>query len=240
MADLLDSALARDGARPFMTWYDDRVGERLELSVATFATWVAKTAALLSDGLGVAPSEVVRVELPRHWLRSVWTVATWRAGCTLAIGTDMPAAVHVGGPDVVPGRGGETVAVSLLPMAAPPPPGQLPPTVLDYAREASAYPDRFPAVPWPSQAAALVAGKQAWEAAALAEAAAALADRWSAGPGSRLLVAEPLDTVEDVLAASLVPLLLDGSVVLCAPPGDAATSRAEAERVTATATRGTS
>ena len=44
---LLDEALRRDPARPLLTFYDDATGERTELSVATFANWVAKTANLL-------------------------------------------------------------------------------------------------------------------------------------------------------------------------------------------------
>jgi hypothetical protein len=55
------------------------------------------------------------------------------------------------------------------------------------------------------------------------------------GAGGRLLVAEPLEPLEDLLAATLVPLVVDGSVVLCAPPGSAASGRAESERVTAAA-----
>ena len=43
-ADLLRSALAADPGRPLVTFYDDATGERVELSVATFANWVAKTA----------------------------------------------------------------------------------------------------------------------------------------------------------------------------------------------------
>ena len=50
-ADLLRSALAADPARPLVTFYDDATGERVELSVATFANWVAKTANLLQDEL---------------------------------------------------------------------------------------------------------------------------------------------------------------------------------------------
>src|ERR687898_246333 len=53
--DLLLAELRRDRSRPLITYYDDGTGERVELSVATFDNWVAKTAGLLRDGLGVQP-----------------------------------------------------------------------------------------------------------------------------------------------------------------------------------------
>ena len=40
-------------ARPLVTFYDDATGERVELSVATYANWVAKTAGLAQDELDV-------------------------------------------------------------------------------------------------------------------------------------------------------------------------------------------
>ena len=48
---LLDAALRSDPARPLVTFYDDATGERIELSVTTYANWVAKTASLLQDEL---------------------------------------------------------------------------------------------------------------------------------------------------------------------------------------------
>ena len=47
----------RDPTRPLLTWYDDATGERTELSGATLANWVAKTANLLVDGLGLGPGD---------------------------------------------------------------------------------------------------------------------------------------------------------------------------------------
>ena len=52
---LLDAALRRDPARPLITFYDDATDERTELSVTTFANWVAKTANLARDDLGLEP-----------------------------------------------------------------------------------------------------------------------------------------------------------------------------------------
>ncbi|HET6729744.1 MAG TPA: TIGR03089 family protein, partial [Jiangellaceae bacterium] len=64
---LLRSVLARDGARPLLTYYDDATRERVELSVTTFDNWVSKTAGLLRDGLDVAPGDRVALLLPAHW-----------------------------------------------------------------------------------------------------------------------------------------------------------------------------
>src|SRR5438105_3966265 len=56
--------VAVDPTRPLLTWYDDGNGERTELSGATLANWVAKTANLLVDGVGVAPGDAAVVLLP--------------------------------------------------------------------------------------------------------------------------------------------------------------------------------
>ena len=48
---VLAALLRADAARPLVTFYDDATGERIELSVATYANWVAKTAGLAQDEL---------------------------------------------------------------------------------------------------------------------------------------------------------------------------------------------
>jgi uncharacterized protein (TIGR03089 family) len=82
--DLLADALRRDGARPFLTTYDDASGERVELSVATTANWVAKTANFLVDEIGVEPGDTVGVLLPLHWQTAVVVLACWSAGAVVA------------------------------------------------------------------------------------------------------------------------------------------------------------
>src|SRR5688500_7214303 len=77
---LLTQAVAADPARPLITFYDDSTGERVELSVVTFANWVAKTANLLVDGLGAEPGQQVSLDLPAHWQAAVWHAACWAAG----------------------------------------------------------------------------------------------------------------------------------------------------------------
>ena len=74
-ADLLRSALAADPARPLVTYYDDATGERVELSVATFANWVAKTSNLLQGELSAEPGDRLALLLPAHWQTAVWLLA---------------------------------------------------------------------------------------------------------------------------------------------------------------------
>lgn len=79
-ADLLRSALAADPARPMVTFYDDATGERVELSVATFANWVAKTANLLQGDLAAEPGDRLALLLPAHWQSAVWLLACASVG----------------------------------------------------------------------------------------------------------------------------------------------------------------
>ena len=48
-ADVLARQLRADSSRPLITFYDDATGERVELSVTTYANWVAKVASLLVE-----------------------------------------------------------------------------------------------------------------------------------------------------------------------------------------------
>ena len=64
---LLAEQLRRDPARPLVTFYDDATGERVELSVTTYANWVAKTAGLLQDELD-ARARRHRAGRPAHAL----------------------------------------------------------------------------------------------------------------------------------------------------------------------------
>ncbi|MDG4865022.1 TIGR03089 family protein, partial [Streptomyces sp. T-3] len=99
-ADLLRSALAADPARPLVTFYDDATGERVELSVATFANWVAKTANLLQGDLGAEPGDRLALLLPAHWQTAVWLLACSSVGVTVVVGGDPgDADLVVSGPD---------------------------------------------------------------------------------------------------------------------------------------------
>jgi uncharacterized protein (TIGR03089 family) len=129
-ADLLARELSRDGSRPFLTFYDHSSGERIELSVATTANWVAKTAGYLIDEHCVDPGDTVCVRLPLHWQAVVVLLAAWAAGAVVSFDGD--AIVTFTGPDIVAGASdGEVVELSLAPMG------------IDFSRLVAAQPDVF-------------------------------------------------------------------------------------------------
>ena len=199
--EVLDRAVGRDPARPRLTWYDDLTGERVELSGATLANWVNKTANLLIDELGVIPGVSVSIDLPRHWLLAVWWLAVDAVGALPEVGPYNTAQhdplVAVIGPDAVssPPAADEVVAVSLMPLGAPFN-GPLPPLVRDYAVDVRGQADHF---------AVRAAGDHV-----AGERATALAKGWSLASEDRLIVySDKTDLVRDLLA----PLAADASVV---------------------------
>jgi uncharacterized protein (TIGR03089 family) len=138
---LLAGALRTDPGRPLLTMYDDATGERIELSVTTFANWVFKTANLLVDELMLEPGEMVALDLPAHWQPAVIQVAVLVAGGQLGReaaritfwleGTDLPADRVIE----------ETVGLSLRPMGM----GLLatPAGVMDYAVDVRGHGDHY-------------------------------------------------------------------------------------------------
>ena len=81
---LMATELRREPGRPLLTWYDEGTGERVELSVTTYANWVAKTASLLVDEHDLERGDVLLVDLPAHWLGPVFLGAAWTAGLAVA------------------------------------------------------------------------------------------------------------------------------------------------------------
>ncbi|WSQ09664.1 TIGR03089 family protein [Streptomyces sp. NBC_01231] len=242
-ADLLRSALAADPGRPLVTFYDDATGERVELSVATFANWVAKTANLLQGDLAAAPGDRVSLLLPAHWQTAVWLLACSSVGVIADVGGDPRAAdVVVSGPDSLePARAcsGERVALALRPLGGRFP--QTPAGFADYAVEVPSQGDRFaPFAPVdPEEPALVVAGREFSGAEVVERARAEATAVGLTGPGSRLLSGLPYDTWEGLNAGLYAPLATGGSVVLCRNLDqlgeDALAKRIESERVTATA-----
>lgn len=193
---LLAGALRTDPARPFVTYYD-AAGARVELSVATFDTWVAKTSGLLVDDLGVEPDEVVSVVLPAHWLGLVWVQAVWTVGARVALSPYEAAVVAVRTPDGRPVTAGELVVVRTDPLGGPAG-AATPPGATDYGREVLGQPDRF--------------GRATPTSDPLL--ASLLAEDEEPPAGSRLLVTAEDLTADVVRLALLVPLRCGGSSVL--------------------------
>lgn len=170
-AAVLDRLLRADPGRPLVTFYDHASGERTELSVTTYANWVAKTASLLAEEYDLERGDTVRVDLPTHWLGPVVLGAAWTVGLVVT-GDDAPDAV-VCGPVALArwaGRAGEVpvVATALHPLGlrfADP----LPPDVHDLGVEVWSQPDAFVAADPPGEddpATDELTHRELWDAAA--------------------------------------------------------------------------
>ncbi|MFF4697748.1 TIGR03089 family protein [Streptomyces chattanoogensis] len=238
-ADLLRSALAADPARPLVTFYDDATGERVELSVATFANWVAKTANYLQGDLAAGPGDRLALLLPAHWQTAVWLLACSSVGVVAEVGGDPAAAdLVVSGPDSLEAAracSGERVALALRPMGGRFP--QPPAGFADYAVEVPGQGDRFaPFVPVDPGAVALAVGGEELTGTAIGE--RALADAAAAGmpEAPRVLSGLPYDTWQGLSYGLYAPLATGGSVVLCRRPelmdADGAAAREAAEKIT--------
>lgn len=213
--DLLAAALREDAARPLVTFYDDATGERVELSVTTYANWVAKTASLLHDELDVERGARVLLDLPTHWLTAVWLGALWSLGASATddLADAEAADAVVCGPAGVGRWAGlaptrPVVAMSLRPLGArfdeP-----LPAGIVDYGAVVLGQPDAFVAVDPP------VSGDQAWRDRAGTVSQADLAGLRlgvEVAPGERLLTDVP-PASRPGLAALLVPLRGGGGTV---------------------------
>lgn len=93
----LRAQLRRDPGRPLVTWYDHATGERVELSVTTYANWVAKAASLLVEEGDLERGMRLRIDLPTHWLGPVFLGAAWTVGLVVTSDDDPDAVVC--GPD---------------------------------------------------------------------------------------------------------------------------------------------
>ncbi|GAA2977614.1 TIGR03089 family protein [Streptomyces fulvorobeus] len=240
-ADLLRSALAADPARPLITFYDDATGERVELSVATFANWVAKTANLLQGDLAAEPGDRVALLLPAHWQSAVWLLACSSVGVVADVQGDPASAdLVVTGPDTLDRARacrGERVALALRPMGGRFP--QVPEGFADYAVEVPGQGDRFaPFAPVDPDALALVVGEVELSGAQLVGRARQDAAGLGLDSGARLLSGRTYGTWDGLAAGLFAPLAAGASVVLCRHLGQldeaGLAQRVESERVTNT------
>jgi len=233
-AALLDR-VRRDPSAPLVTYRDLATGERMELSAASFANAVAKTAGLLRDELDAQPGAIVGVHLPLHWQRVMWLGACAAAGTVFAADAD-PALCDVLVMDrarvALAGIAGEDVLVSLAPFGLTEP-GGTPPGITDASVAMRGHPDSFTPHQPPSEGITWLrepAGDLP-QGEAMARAAAELARR-GVGAGQRFALIEPEAGVD--LLALAGPLESGGSVVLVTQPdaGDVeATLREEGAQV---------
>jgi uncharacterized protein (TIGR03089 family) len=239
-SDLLARQLRREPGRPLLTWYDEGTGERVELSVTTYANWVAKAASLLADEHELERGDVLLLDLPSHWLGPVFLGAAWTVGLAVAFPSSgaEPDAVITGPASVAAwaSRADDlpVLACSLLPMGVrfteP-----LPPGVHDVGVEVWGQPDAFTPYDPPTGAdVALVDGPVSQDElfADSARSSAAAGSSSSSTGGNRLLSTANPASPPGVAAVSR-PLVSGGSLVLVTG-ADAlrVDAIAEAERVT--------
>jgi uncharacterized protein (TIGR03089 family) len=195
----------RDPAQPLLTHYDGPA--RVELSGATTANWVAKSANLLVDGYG-GPARIGLL-LPLHWQAVALLLAGVAAGATVVLAgspeelsgcevaftgpADAAAALDAGVEDVL--------ALSGHPLGAPC--GPLPPMVTDYAREVPSYGDGWSG-PRPAAPTVLSSGSPVDELPGVGLSSA-----------DRVLFAGSLRTRSDV--AALLAVLRAGSALVLLP-----------------------
>jgi uncharacterized protein (TIGR03089 family) len=228
--DLLAARLSRDPGQPLVTAYDEHSGERTELSVTTYANWVAKTANLLADEIGLDEGGTVLLDLPSHWLVPVFLGAAWSTGLAVTTDTATPHDLVVCGPDNLEAHAGsgEVLACSLLPFAVRFP-DTLPAGVRDYGLEWPGQPD--------VQLAAVAASPDtpAWRSGDALQSQAELIAlaRGRAGDGVRL-ISDVHPARDRGVTAWLTPLVAGGSLVLVQRPLDGEwPARHEGERATA-------
>ena len=215
-ADVLARQLRADSSRPIITFYDEATGERVELSVTTYANWVAKAASLLVEEHDLERGQSLCVDLPSHWLGPVFLGAAWTAGLVVTGRDDVAPDAVVCGPgslDRWAAYAGDlpVLACSLLPLGvrfvAP-----LPPGVHDVGIEIWGQPDAF--TPWdpPTPEDPAYAGVSQGEMWRTAAAGSLLTD------GGRLL-SEANPASPPGIATFTEPLARGGSLVLVTHAG---------------------
>jgi uncharacterized protein (TIGR03089 family) len=218
LREMISSALASAAARPMLTFYDDANGERVELSGATMANWVAKTANLLVDAAGAEAGEPVAIDLPPHWQTAAILLGSWTAGVVVDLSG--------GKTDVSFGTTAGTYVLGFAPMAMPI--REVPLGHLDYIAEVRAQGDVF--LPYQSIEPVDLALVTPAGSMSNAEVCAAATGLWR--PSDRLLVDG--DAVTDPVRWLLAPIAAGASIVLCRNTDPAKLpGRRESERVTA-------
>ncbi len=212
---VLRHQLARDAGRPLVTFYGETPGERIELSVTTYANWVAKAAGLLVEECDLERGQSLRIDLPTHWLGPVFLGAAWTIGLVVTTGDDPDAVVC--GPETLADWADRAddlpvLACSLLPLGGRFAEG-VPPGVHDVGAEIWGQPDAFTA--WDPPGADDRATDELSQAELFAPTRGTATVGSSLTDGGRLLTAANPASPPDV-AAFTEPLARGGSVVLVA------------------------
>jgi uncharacterized protein (TIGR03089 family) len=243
-ADLLSAALRRDGAAPLLTQYDDATAERIELSAATLANWVAKSANLLQDEFDVGPASTVAVALPAHWQTAAVLLAVWSCGAAVLdtaaeddgrlADADVVLAAHDRLAPLEEAGVDELLGLSLHPLGLGMPGYSGP--ARDFALEVRVHGDHFQPYQQPDPAQpGLLLGELTLTLGALVATATELAGRLGIESGDRVLIDERIAEEAGPVAWLLAPLAAGASIVLCRNTiAEVLPHRVEIERVTAT------
>jgi uncharacterized protein (TIGR03089 family) len=234
---VLAAQLRTDPARPFVTFYDDATGERVELSVTTYANWVAKTAGLMQDELDLERGGLALVDLPTHWLGAVWLGAAWSLGLRA---TDDRALLDevdlvVCGPDRVEAYAASAATVPVVALSLRPMAGRfteaLPTGVVDYSAVVLGQPDAFTALDPPEPDDVAWTGPRTLTQTQLLDTAGTAA---GLDPGGRLITDVNPCSAEG-LTTLVGPLLAGGGTVWVRhPEATGWERRQETERATVT------
>ena len=227
----LASAVRRDPTTPLLTWYDDATGDRTELSGATLENWIAKTANLLIDGLGLSGGDTVAVLLPPHWQTAAIVLGVSSAGLAVAFpGRPQPVdALFTTSADAASDWPAvDRYVTGLLPLAMPL--REVPPGFVDYVTDVRNYGDHFGGAPVTPDTRAL-AGPVELSHLAVLRTATERAAELGITTGDRVLIdTRAYPGPADWLFA---PLAVGASVVLCANLHPAKLeTRTTAEKVT--------
>ena len=213
-ADVLARQLRSNPGRPLVTFYDEATGERVELSVTTYANWVAKASALLVEEHDLERGQRLRIDLPPHWLSLVFLGAAWNTGLVVTDAEDADAVVCGPGSLAIWAQTASTrptLACSLLPLGVRFA-ESLPADVHDVGIEVWGQPDSW--TPWDPATADDAATE--WNGERTAQGA-----MWAAAAGASLsggdrLVSETDPASPPGTASFCEPLANGGSLVLVA------------------------
>jgi len=228
--------LRADPVGPRITYYDDAVAERIELSAVTLANWAAKTGNLLRDELGAGPASRIAILLPAHWQTAAVLFGVWWIGAeavlpeTEGASTDIAlcTAERLDEADAAVGTaamGGEVAVLSLDPFGRPAP--DLPIGVTDYATAVRVHGDQIVPERRPGPA---LAGRSVQEILADCENSAATRGLTSA---DRVLSSTSWTGPDKLVDGLLSVLAVGASLVQVTNPDPAALQRRiETEKVT--------
>jgi len=226
---LLTPLLAADPKGPRITYYDDAVGERIELSAATLANWAAKTANLLRDELGAGPGTRVAMLLPAHWQTAAVLLGAWWVGAEVVCSGDADIALCTADRLAEAEEnvaGGEVAVLSLDPFGKAA--SGLPIGVTDYATAVRVHGDQVVPEQHPGPTLDSRSADEVLDAAQLRAATLGLT------AADRVMSAQPWSTGAEIIDNLLAVFAAGASLVLLANPDPGLLDR---RRVTEKVTR---